>query len=126
MDMGRNSKFKDGIRIAAGIYLIYLAVEIFQDGVLGGQMEDGMLAVGWICSVGFIAIGVGIAIYSARDLIRLQAAERQEEEKEEEKEEVKKENAGEAAEEERTAGEPERDDEGGEPDGQSENNDSEE
>lgn len=84
MDMGRNSKFKDGIRIAAGVYLIYLGVEIFRDGVLGKQMQGGMMAVGWICFIGFIAIGAGVAIYSLKDLFKLSAEERQAEETENE------------------------------------------
>ena len=84
MDMGRNSKFKDGIRIAAGVYLIYLGVEIFRDGVLGKQMQGGMMAVGWICFIGFIAIGAGVAIYSLKDLFKLSAEERQAEEAENE------------------------------------------
>lgn len=81
--MERNPKFKYVIWIAAAIYLIYLAVEIFQDGVLGGQMKGGMLAVGWICSVGFLAIGVFFGACSVRAMIRISKEEKAEAEEEE-------------------------------------------
>lgn len=80
MDMGRNSKFKDGIRIAAAIYLIYLAVEIAQDGLIGGQMQGKMRIVGVIAVIGFIAFGVVVTIWSVKDLIKLGGEEKADEE----------------------------------------------
>ena len=71
MDMGRNSKFKDGIRIAAAVYLIYLAVEIIQDGLIGGQMQGKMRIVGIIAVIGFIAFGVVVSIWSVKDLMKM-------------------------------------------------------
>ena len=78
MDMGRNSKFKDGIRIAAAVYLIYLAVEIIQDGLIGGQMQGKMRIVGIIAVIGFIAFGVVVSIWSVKDLMKMDEEEKTE------------------------------------------------
>ena len=38
-----NPKVGDGIRIAAGVYLIYLAYQILKDGIIGGEMTGGAM-----------------------------------------------------------------------------------
>ncbi len=73
--MSRGSKFKDGIRIAAAIYLIYLAVEIIRDGIIGGGMTGTGYYVGIVASIVFIVVGAAIAIYSVKSILKATAEE---------------------------------------------------
>ena len=57
-------------RCLAGIYLIYLAVSIFRDGILSGEMTGAGRIGGIAACVLFIAIGVGVNILSIRNIIR--------------------------------------------------------
>ena len=73
--MGNNPKFRFGIRIVAGCYLIYLAYQIIRDGLIGGGMTGGNRYVGIIGSAAFIIIGLGLAIKSSRDMMAFQKEE---------------------------------------------------
>ena len=73
----RNPKVGDGIRIAAGVYLIYLAYQILKDGIIGGEMTGRSYAAGIIFSILFIVGGAGIAAFSVRHLMRLRKEEGQ-------------------------------------------------
>ena len=68
MDMSRGSKFKDGIRIAAAAYLIYLGVKVISDAVKGATGEHEILFV--IFGVVFIAVGAWIGIWSVKSLLK--------------------------------------------------------
>ena len=72
-----NPKVGDGIRIAAGVYLIYLAYQILKDGIIGGEMTGRSYAAGIIFSILFIVGGAGIAAFSVRHLMRLRKEEGQ-------------------------------------------------
>ena len=50
-----NPKVGDGIRIAAGVYLIYLAYQILKDGIIGGEMTGRSYAAGIIFSILFMS-----------------------------------------------------------------------
>ena len=72
-----NPKVGDGIRIAAGVYLIYLAYQILKDGVIGGEMTGRSYAAGIVFSILFIVGGAGIAAFSVRHLMKLRKEEEQ-------------------------------------------------
>ena len=72
-----NPKVGDGIRIAAGVYLIYLAYQILKDGIIGGEMTGKSYAAGIIFSILFIVGGAGIAVFSVRHLMKLRKEEEQ-------------------------------------------------
>ncbi len=68
MDMSRGSKFKDGIRIAAAAYLIYLGVKIISDVWKGTNEEHQILFV--IFGIVFIAVGAWIGLWSVKSLMK--------------------------------------------------------
>ena len=74
----RNPKVMDGIRIAAGVYLIYLACQILRDGVIGGGMTGASYTAGIIFSIVFLVGGAGIAIWSVRNMVRANRSEKTE------------------------------------------------
>lgn len=67
MDMSRGSKFKDGVRIAAAAYLIYLGMQVISEAVKDNSGNKQILFI--IFGVAFIAIGVAIGIWSLKSLI---------------------------------------------------------
>ena len=68
MDMSRGSKFKDGIRIAAAAYLVYLGVKVISDAVKGATGKNQILFV--IFGVVFLAVGAWIGIWSVKSLLK--------------------------------------------------------
>ena len=68
MDMSRGSKFKDGIRIAAAAYLIYLGVKVISDVIKGATEGRQILFV--IFGIVFIAVGIWIGLWSVKSLLK--------------------------------------------------------
>lgn len=68
MDMSRGSKFKDGIRIAAAAYLIYLGVKVISDVMKGATEGRQILFV--IFGIVFIAVGIWIGLWSVKSLLK--------------------------------------------------------
>ena len=54
----RNPNSSNILHIVAGLYLLYLAYNLFRDGVLNGEMVGNMRIVGILASVVFFAAGV--------------------------------------------------------------------
>ena len=74
--MSANPKFRHGIRVVAGCYLIYLAYQVIRDGIVKGGLQGRELVIGVAGSVAFIIIGVLLAVTSSRKLVNIQKAER--------------------------------------------------
>lgn len=93
----RNQKVTDGIRIAAGGYLIYLAWQILKDGIFGGGMTGKSYVAGIIFSIVFIVGGALIAGWSVRHLMQMRKEEQENAAKEARELEDKKAEAEDAA-----------------------------
>ncbi|MGN0362228.1 MAG: hypothetical protein ACI4ET_05240 [Bilifractor sp.] len=73
MDMSRGSKFKDGVRIAAAAYLIYLGMQVISEALKDSSEKKQVLFI--IFGVVFIAVGVVIGIWSLKSLVGTVKAE---------------------------------------------------
>ncbi|MCC6094073.1 MAG: hypothetical protein LIV24_03465 [Eubacterium sp.] len=73
MDMSRGSKFKDGVRIAAAAYLIYLGMQVISEALKDSTEKKQILFI--IFGAVFIAVGVVIGIWSLKSLVGTVKAE---------------------------------------------------
>lgn len=94
MDWSRGSKFKDGIRIAAGAYLIYLGVRILREGIVGGGMTGRSYVIGLIASLAFLVFGAAVIAYSLKSIAKSNREEKAAENEEAALEEKAAENEG--------------------------------
>ena len=103
----RNEKFSYFIRIIAGAYLFYLAVQLVQ-GIAKGNMTGGSMILGICASILFFGAGAYFVLASIRGLLRMMRGDNEQKiEDEAVMEEVleEKESAEDAAEEEKAEAE---------------------
>ena len=103
----RNEKFSYFIRIIAGAYLFYLAVQLVQ-GIAKGNMTGGSMILGICASILFFGAGAYFVLASIRGLLRMMRGDNEQKiEEEAVMEEVleEKESAEDAAEEEKAEAE---------------------
>ncbi len=68
MDNGSREKGRMILYAVAGVYLLYLAYQIFQGRA---EMSGNMIAVMWIVMAAFALFGAGILVFACRRLYRL-------------------------------------------------------
>ena len=64
----RREGFRYLVRILAGGYVIYLAIQIIKDGLIGGGMQGNSRIIGWIFSIFFIAAGAFLCYIGVKGL----------------------------------------------------------
>ncbi|MBR2188955.1 MAG: hypothetical protein IJ860_06085 [Eubacterium sp.] len=72
-----NPKFTQGIRMVAGVYLIYLAYQVIRDGLIGGGMTGRNFWIGLVGVIVFIGAGLYFAIRASKEMMRLQREDRE-------------------------------------------------
>lgn len=69
-DMDQREKFRKGIYIAAGGYLVYLGYTVLKGGVLGKELKGAAWIAGLVFGILFVLLGAGFVFYALRSLVR--------------------------------------------------------